>query len=310
MPDLTWLIPDWLVGGLPGRTLTGLAMAIGMLAGFGLVAIALGLRRTHPRLADALAALDPDPLPAGGLDLTARTTSERLGLWAYRHSPVPLLPGQVQLLELQRKPIAEFYADKLVLTLLGAALPAVAGALFASLLPGPVPFVAALAGAVGGWFLPDLLLRREAGRVRSDAHEALFTFFDLIILERLANRSATQSLEAASRVSASPLFCSIRGALDRARLEQRPPYAELRRLADRLRLPELADIADVMQLDESGAAVSDTLRARVRELRDAHLTDQRTRAHEVSERMTLWMALPAMVFGLVFLIPPLMRLLA
>lgn len=293
----------------PGRALTGGAVLVGMALALGLVLIVAGSRRTHPRLADALAALDPETTGPPALDLSARSRSERLGLWLYRRVPVPLLAGQSRLLELQNKPIAEFYADKLVWCVIGAVLPAVGGLLFGSLLPGPVPFVAALAGAVSGWFVPDLLLRRATTRVRNDAREALFTYFDLVILERLANRSATQSLEAAARVSTSPLFRSIRGALDRARLEQRPPYAELRRLADRLRMPELGDVADVMQLDETGAAVVDTLRARVRELRDAHLAENRRRAHEVSERMTLWMALPALVFGLVFLIPPLMRLL-
>lgn len=299
------MIPGWWAA----RGITGLAVVVGMLVGFGVVAVVAGLRRTHPRLADALAALDPEPVTVPALDLSARSASERIGLWVFLHAPVPLLPGQARVLELQRKPIAEFYADKLVWCLIGAVLPALGGLLLGSLLPGPVPFVAAVAGAVAGWFVPDVMLRRSASRVRVDAQEALFTFFDLVILERLANRSATQSLEAAARVSANPLFRSVRGALDRARLEQRPPYAELRRLAERVRLPELADIADVLQLDESGAAVSDALRARVRELRDAHLAEERRRAHEVSERMTLFMALPAMIFGLVFLIPPLMRLL-
>lgn len=136
----------------------------------------------------------------------------------------------------------------------------------------------------------------------------MFTFFDLVSLERMANLSATQALESAAAASDSPLFVSIRGALLRARLEQRPPYAELRRLADRLQLPQLADIADVMQLDETGAAVTTTLRARVRELRDAHLTEAQVAAHAVSERMTIFMAIPAMVFGLIFLTPPLLRL--
>lgn len=294
---------------LPGRAMTGAAVLLGMLIALGIVLVGAGARRTHPRLGDALAALDPDTTVAPTLDLSARSRSERVGLWLYRRAPVPLLVGQARLLELQNKPIAEFYADKLVWCVIGAVLPALAGLLFGSALPGPVPFAVALAAAIGGWFVPDLLLRRATNRVRNDAREALLTYFDLVILERLANRSATQSLEAASRVSTSPLFRNIRGALDRARLQQRPPYAELRRLAERLRLPELGDIADIMQLDESGAAVVDTLRARVRELRDAHLAENRRRAHEVSERMTLWMALPALLFGLVFLIPPLMRLL-
>ncbi|GAB3624716.1 hypothetical protein GCM10027418_28010 [Mariniluteicoccus endophyticus] len=287
---------------------SGLAMLCGLAVGFGVVALVAGTRRTHPRLSDALGALDAEPLPSPILDVGARTPTERLGLWAYRHSPVPLLPGQIRLLELQNRTVAELYADKLVLCLLGAVVPGLAGAVLVSL--GPVPVIAALVGAAAGWFYPDLELRRSTGRVQTDAREALFTFFDLVILERLANRSAIQSLHAAAEVSEHAVFVSIRAALDRARLEQRPPYDELRRLAERLRLPELVDIADVLQLDEAGAAVSETLRARVRELRDDHLGQMRQHAHTVTESMTLWMTLPALVFGLIFLVPPLMRLLS
>ena len=63
-----------------------------------------------------------------------------------------------------------------------------------------------------------------------------------------------------------------------------------------------------MQLDDQGASLTEPLAARVEELRDAHLTAERAAAQEVSERMTIWMALPVMVFGLAFIAPPLLRL--
>ena len=91
--------------------------------------------------------------------------------------------------------------------------------------------------------------------------------------------------------------------------QQQSPYAELRRLSDQLRLPELADIADVMQLDETGAALSGTLRARVRELRDAHLTREQIKASAAAEGMTIYMTLPALIFGLIFLVAAMLRIL-
>jgi hypothetical protein len=96
--------------------------------------------------------------------------------------------------------------------------------------------------------------------------------------------------------------------LERARLEQQAPYAELRKLAVQLDIPQLADVADVMQLDETGAALSGALRARVRELRDAHLTRAQNEANAVSEGMTIYMSTPALIFGLIFMAPPLMRI--
>jgi len=237
--------------------------------------------------------------------------SERLGAWLHARTPIPLTRSQLHTLQLRNRSVPEFFADKAVFAILGAAVPLVIGV--AVTLVGSVSLVVpaglSLLGAVIGWFVPDLLLRGSATTARSDAGEALFTFFDLVTLERLANLSGTQALHSAASLSDSTLFVQVRAALERARLEQQPPYAELKRMAEQLNLPELADIADVMRLDETGAALSGALRARVRELRDAHLTKAKIAANAVSERMTMFMVIPAMVFGLIFLVPPMLRLL-
>jgi hypothetical protein len=297
---------------MTGQLLSGLILSTGMLILGGVVAVAYGLTRAQPRLADGLAIMDGAEVVrrVAGPAPPANSASERAGLWLFRHTPVPLLTSQRRLLELRNKSVAEFFADKLVLGLLGLIVPGLLGGIFLPLLglPLAVPVLASLIGLVVGYFTPDLLLRHGEEQSQNDAREALFTYFDLVTLERLANLSGPQALEAAAGTSNNPLFLAVRTALLRARMEQQPPYAELRSLAERLRLPQLADIADVMQLEEAGAAVSETLRARVRELRDAHLTAARIAAHEVSERMTVFMAVPAMVFGLIFLVPPLLRL--
>jgi Flp pilus assembly protein TadB len=236
--------------------------------------------------------------------------SERLGALLYRLSPVPLSDRQRRALRLQDKPIAEFYADKAVMMIIGAVLPGL-GAFLATLSGvsvGPWPALLSLAGAAIGFFGPDLLLRRAAETARSGAVEALLVYIDLVTLERLANASATQALHSAAQLSDGPLFLQIRTALDRARLEQQPPYDELRRIADQLQLPELADVADVMQLDETGAALSGTLRARVRELRDAHLTSEQTKASAAAEGMTIYMTLPALIFSLIFLVAAMLKI--
>ena len=114
---------------------------------------------------------------------------------------------------------------------------------------------------------------------------------------------------AALRAALEAVAAGLDGAaVERATLEQQSPYAELRRLAETLDLPELADVADVMQLDETGAALSGTLRARVRELRDAHLTAEQIRASADAEGMTIYMTLPAMAFGLILLTAALLQI--
>ena len=290
-----------------------MVLLAGILLAAGLVCLVAAVVPAVPRLDAALERVGADgpaaraALPDVGL---VSRPSERIGALLYRISPIQLSDRQRRALRLQDKPIAEFYADKAVMMIIGAVLPGLAAFLWtlsgASI--GSWPALLSLAGAVLGFFGPDLLLRRAAETARSSAVEALLVYIDLVTLERLANASATQALHSAAQLSDGPLFLQIRTALDRARLEQQPPYDELRRVADQLQLPELADVADVMQLDETGAALSGTLRARVRELRDAHLTSEQTRASAAAEGMTIYMTLPALIFSLIFLVAAMLKI--
>jgi hypothetical protein len=291
-----------------------LVLISGMLLVGGLCCLMVALARSTPRLEAALDRIGADSGTRLPLDDVGpiRSRSERLGALLYRVVPIPLSDAQRRALRLKDKSIAEFYADKAVMAIIGALLPALAGGSFAYLTGqlSSIPAVAAAVGAVIGFFIPDVLLRRSTDNVRTGAAEALLVYIDLVTLERLTNASATQALHNAAALSDVPLFVQIRTALERARLEQQSPYAELRRLSDELKLPELADIADVMQLDETGAALSGTLRARVRELRDAHLAREQIKASAAAEGMTIYMTLPALIFGLIFLVAAMLRILA
>ncbi len=296
----------------------GLALLGGALVVGGLCALLLAFVPRTPQLSDALAGLTDDPetsaarARAAGADLGGSgSRSDRLGAWLYRVTPIPLTARQLQNLQIKDRSVAEFFADKLVLALVGLVTPTLLAVLVGVSvggLPPAVPVVVAVVGAVLGYFVPDLLLRGSSTRSRQDAGHALLTYIDLVTLERLANASATQALQNAASVSEVALFVRIRRSLERAQLEQQSPYAELRRLADQLALPELGDLVDVMQLDEAGASLAGALRARVRELRNAHLAQEQQEANAVSESMTIFMALPALIFGLFFMVPPLLRI--
>ena len=283
-----------------------LVLLSGLLIAAGVTFLVAALVPMTPRLDAALERVGaehsgrPATLDAGPVG----RPSERLGAFLYRVSPIALRESQRRALQLQDKSIAEFYADKAVMALIGLLMPSLVGFgltyTFGSVSPLP---------AVVGYFVPDLLLGRAQESAQTGAAEAVLAYIELVTLERLTNASATQALHNAAALSDVAVFGQIRTALERARLEQQSPYAELRRLADQLRLPELADVADVMQLDETGAALSSALRARVKELRDAHLTRAQTRAASDAEGMTLYMALPALIFGLIFLIAAMLRIL-
>ncbi|MFZ1409837.1 MAG: hypothetical protein WAS07_00080 [Micropruina sp.] len=291
------------MNGLTMATLSG-ALLLG-----GLWALLGSGRVVHPRLADSLNRLDGRRAPAAVVPSGAL---EKLGARVQGGGRIPLGDDTRRQLQLRGLTAERFLAHKVVGAIVGLAVPSLVstGLLFVLDIGLTLPLVAALACGVIGFFLPDLALRRTAATTASDAAESLLTFVDLVTLERLANQSATQALHAAAAVSDSTVFVAIRDALQRARLEQRPPYAELKRLGTDLDLQALCDIADVMKLDESGAALSGALRARVKELRDGHLTAERIAASAISERMTFFMVIPSMVFGLIFLVPPLLRLIA
>ncbi len=259
-------------------------------------------------LAEARPGTSLDSGPALVADATSRL--ELSGAWLYQHARLPLPAGTARTLVLTGRTVGDYFCNKLVLAAGGLLMPWLLALAIRPLTGGMgmMPAVFGLGAAVLGWFWPDIAMRSQQQQTNADAEDALNTYFDLVVLERLANLSATQSLEAASRISDVPVFIRLAGALNRARLEQRPPWNDLYRLSQELDLPAIADMADVMRLDEQGAALADVLSSRAKELRDAHLMRELTRAHQTSERMTLWMSIPVIVFALIFLVPPLLSI--
>ncbi|QGN34568.1 hypothetical protein [Microlunatus sp. Gsoil 973] len=297
---------------------TALIFLAGILVSGGAVLIIAGALRSTPDLAATVAGLQP---PAGvepvrsapAAPISSGSATDRLGSWLYRRTPVPLTTSQLRALQIRGRSVTEFYADKAVWMIIGLTMPGLIAGAYGYLTDGAsvaMPVIAAVAGAVAGYFVPDLLLRGQAKTTRHDASAALLMYIDLVTLERLANASGTQALHNAASLSDVPLFRQLRGALERARLEQQAPYPELRRLADELDLPEIRDLADVMQLDETGAALSGSLRARARELRDGYLATTMREANAASEGMTVYMTIPALLLGVMFIVPALMRIAA
>jgi tight adherence protein C len=104
-------------------TLSGILLAAGMSC----LVVALG--RFTPRLDAALARIgadEADRVPMRDIG-SVGSRSERLGASIYRAVPIPLSARQNRALRLQNKSIAEFYADKAVMAIVGAVLPGLAG---------------------------------------------------------------------------------------------------------------------------------------------------------------------------------------
>lgn len=270
--------------------------------------VVVGALRRPPALGQVLQRGGDPTVPVA--DPSGTTGDSALGRALLR---LGVRPGQRSeaLLAATGRSRSDFLGEKVLLAGVGVLCPSVVLAVAATLglvrfsaLPG----VLVLLGAVIGWFAPDLALRRARRQVVAGAQEAVFTYIDLVGLERLANRSSSQALASAAKVSDAPLFRALQVALERAQMQQRPAWQALHEVAESLHTPALADIADVMRLDEQGAALSPALRSRLKELRDGYLMGTKIQAQKVSESMTLWMVIPALVFGLILLLPPIARL--
>ncbi|SDG21365.1 Type II secretion system (T2SS), protein F [Klenkia brasiliensis] len=205
----------------------------------------------------------------------------------------------------------ELAVRKLSLALVGLLAPAALGVLIA-LVGGPagavIPVAAGLGLASVGWFLPTAEVRERAQLARAEFRTNLECYLTLVAGERRARGSVEQALEEAARVSGSEPFRRMHQAVRRAALAGRKPWTDLRDLGDELGVEELRSLADIAAVASDGASVYNTLLATARTLRHAELSDARTRANEISERMARPLALLVTGLTLFVLVPFLIRM--
>jgi Flp pilus assembly protein TadB len=197
---------------------------------------------------------------------------------------------------------------KLTLAAAGFLAPSVIGLLMLLLGLGQYvvfPIALAIGVAAVGWFLPSQEARELASKARLEFRTNLEFFLTLVAGERRARGSVEQALEEAVEISGSVPFVRMRRAIRRAALSGHKPWSDLRDLGEELGVAELRNLADIAEVAADGAAVYNTLLATARTLRHAELSDQRTAANEISERMSRPLAL--LVFGLtLFVLVPFM----
>jgi tight adherence protein C len=291
--------------------MTGLQMAIlgGLLVGFGVVLAVRALRPVTPALAAALEQLSAEPttiavsMPTG----SARERGEWLpaSVAAALDQHLGVSDADLKIIGWTRPQLA---ARKLTLALAGFLAPSVFGLVMVFVGLGAFvvfPVAVGVAIAAVGWFLPSQEARELATKARVDFRSNLEFFLTLVAGERRARGSVEQALEEAADVSGSMPFVRMRRAIRRATLAGRKPWADLRALGEELEVAELRNLADIAEVAADGAAVYNTLLATARTLRHAELSDQRTEANQVSERMSRPLAL--LVFGLtLFVLVPFM----
>lgn len=171
-------------------------------------------------------------------------------------------------------------------------------------LPVVVPVGLSLAGGVVGWFLPPSMARSQAAEARAVVRRALCSYFDLVALERQADRGPVEALEHPTMLGGSWAFRRLRSEMERSRRLGEPPWQALRRLADRLGIDELDDLGSILTLSqEEGASIVDSLTAKAASMRQQMLAEDMAAAHEQNRLLDLPLSILGMSIVLFLVFP-------
>ena len=194
---------------------------------------------------------------------------------------------------------AGLFTGRELTTFLGAkALLAVAMAVAGPLLllssdsPASMDILLAALGGGVGFYLPGIWLGQRIGRRRRELARALPDALDLLSISVSAGLGFDSALIEVVQRWQNPLTEELGGVLRDMRLGKGRREA-LRALADRTQLPDVASfVAAVIQADELGTPVRETLRTQADEVRQ----QRRQRAEERARQATIKMLLPMALF--------------
>jgi tight adherence protein C len=155
-------------------------------------------------------------------------------------------------------------------------------------IPVGVAVTAALVFGVGGFFLPDVLLR-DAAKARRDAfRHALSAYLDLVNVLLAGSAGTETALVAAAEAGDGWAFAEIRATLARAEVTRRSPWDAFAALGAELGVSELQELAASVRLaSEQGARIKSSLAAKAAALRGQQLARAEASAQAASERMAV-----------------------
>ena len=270
-------------------------IALGGIAGLGLLLIATGLVPARPSLAATLAGLRQPPprvdAPASGRQRLLSAPLRALGL--------PRLRTREDLAVLDR-PVATHLADQMLAVLAGLILPPlVVTVLSTGSTFGPAtPLWVSLAGGIGGWLLAETTVRAEAGRRRAELRHALSAVLDLVVISLAGGAGLEQALDDACTDTNGWAAARLNQAVATARLLRVPPWRTLGQLGEHTGVVELQELAATMSLaGAEGARIRTSLTARAATLRAHQGTNLEAQANSATERM----GLPVMILALAYM---------
>jgi tight adherence protein C len=278
------------------------ALVCGVGVGAGILMILRGMFPTRVPLATALGRLQrvehnpnrqglalnlDDPKESNG-GLAARVGTP----FARQLGTLPVLSGKARSdLAILGRPPERHLAEKATLGIVGllivpafAELLTLGGVSIGWMLP---LWVAILLG-VGGFLAPDLGIRVEADKRRTDFRHALGSFLDLVVISLAGGSGVEGALSEAAAIGRGWSFSQLRRALEGARLMRIAPWGPLGRLGESFGIDELCELAATVALaGTEGSKVRATLAAKAKSIRTHALADAQANAEAMSERMSL-----------------------
>jgi tight adherence protein C len=298
-------------------------IVVPVLCGLGIgLALWLGVRAlapSPPSLASALADLERPRPVCNPQERAAARAAVSAGIGARvaamaAAAGVEVGPRLRADLELAGRSYERYLIEKVAAAGYGLALPAAVYVVLA-VVGVQVPVGVVLVGAgllmVGGFFLPDVVLRTQVQERRRDFDHAFALYLELVSLVLAGGGGIETSLLEAAETGDGWAFQQIRAALGAARLTGRTPWEAFGELGERLRISTLEELAASVSLaGEQGAKVRASLTAKAASLREHEVREAEADAESASERMTI--PLVMLLFGFVVFIgyPAVIRVLS
>ena len=285
-----------------------MVILLGAVAGLGLVMMAVGLTprpvRAPPAASGGLGqAADASSEDSSTLQEATRRAATRIGQDLHSKS---LLMQDARMVSRSPETHALHKMAGLVLgSVLLAALGGFAYTLLDLTLPLPIVGAVALVGGLGGWWLPDSILKTEAEKERVLFQQVTESWLELVAQLVTAGADTFAALVLAASYSEQPGFVVVRDALRTASASSEPPWAGLRRLSQERRLRFLDPFCAALELaGTTGAGSRQAILAQVDAARSKAMLEADAAAASSGEKMGAPLALIGGAFMILMGYPP------
>lgn len=277
-------------------------LLLGLACGLGLWLTVVAARPRPVPLAQALADLHRTPTTTASVS-TGPFTGRLLELLTVLGLQTPQREQQLALAGITPQAWAR---DKLIGAIGGLAVPLLVWAALTAFgihVP-PTAGLLALAGAVAGWFLPDVKLNEQVTQRRKAFQYALSAYLDLVNVILAGGGGIETALVAAADAGDGWAFARLRHALHRAQRINQPLWTAFDDLGAELGVAELRDLASSIGLaGAQGARIRASLAVKADTLRSHQIAETEAAAEATTERMNLPTAVLLLGF-LIFIVFP------